>query len=363
MDTKGQRESRQITGQDDNETIQDITQKKKARQKKNVPAEVSDSRSVYSEMSDLTKYSSSTKASQERKYLRSQVEDQQEALDAKDDEIARLKELVAKQTLEGSKDRMDNLSVSEHTSGENTSESPPSPHGGYGEWNFDDVTDMDSRENERDEEVEVIKVKRPKPPSKPHPEGLEMTFRGPPKQVQAVADHYAKQGVNTIQTLPYRDGTITKVDLYKVVDEQKFKADQHGQSHLVKFATEQTVQEYDTGTIKLQSEKKEIVDFLPLVDSGEDSESVSSNESNYSDSRSRSSISQSSDSDSSSTSSNSDTLPPVERNVNIKKKKETKKTPHKRATSITVDTLSQARQILNEVNIEESDGKGPTINE
>ena len=176
---------------------------------------------------------------------------------------------------------MDNLSVSNHTSGENTSESPPSPqNGGYGEWNFDNAMDLDSQENDRDKEVKVIKVKGPKLPTKRHPEGLEMTFRGPPKQVQAVADHYAKQGVTTIQTLPYKDGTITKVDLYKVVDEQKFKADQHGQSHLVKFATEQTVQEYDTETIRLQSGKKEIVDFLPPVDSGKDSESLLSNKSN-----------------------------------------------------------------------------------
>ena len=84
MDTKGLRESRRITRQDGDETIQDITQKKKAKQKKRILGEVKDNRTTHSEMSDLTRYSSSTKAPQKCKTLRNQVEFQQEELDAKD---------------------------------------------------------------------------------------------------------------------------------------------------------------------------------------------------------------------------------------------------------------------------------------
>ena len=49
----------------------------------------------------------------------------------------------------------------------------------------------------------------------------------------------------TIQTLLYKDRTITKVDLYKIVDSKKFKAATEGQTHSVKFADAKTVQEYD----------------------------------------------------------------------------------------------------------------------
>ena len=63
--------------------------------------------------------------------------------------------------------------------------------------------------------------------------------------------YYKDKGVGTVQTLPYKDGTITKVDLYKVVDRDKFKEAQEKESHSVKFATATTVQEYDSNTGKL----------------------------------------------------------------------------------------------------------------
>ena len=390
MDTKGQRESRRITGLDETETIQDLTQKKKARKKKNVPIEVSEDKSIRSEMSDLTKYSSNTKASQERKLLRHQVEDQQKELDDKDNKISQLKELVAKQTLGCPKEWIDSLSLSDHNSGENMSKSPP-PYTGDGEWNFE-AMELDSQETDKDEEVEVVKVKGPEPPSKRYPDGLEMAFRGPPKQVKAVAEHYAKKGVTTIQTLPYKDGTITKVDLYKVVDEQKFKTAQQGQSHSVKFAPAQTIQEYDTKTSKLQTGKKMTVDSYPPEDNDEDKQSVSSSDSNSSGSRSSDgSASQSnSEADLSSTPGSdtsesidkesaikrqesnseadslstlgSDTSEFIEKGSAIKRQEGTHQKSHKRVSSITQDTLLQAREITNEANLKESDGNGPTPN-
>ena len=50
-----------------------------------------------------------------------------------------------------------------------------------------------------------------------------MVFRGPPAQVKAVADVHTKRGDVTFQTKPFRDGIEVKVDLYKVVDMEKFR--------------------------------------------------------------------------------------------------------------------------------------------
>ena len=244
--------------------------------------------------------------------------------------------------------------------------------------------ELDSQETDKDEDVEVVKVKGPEPPSKRYPDGLEMAFRGPPKQVKAVAEHYAEKGVTTIQTLPYKDGTITKVDLYKVVDEQKFKTAQQGQSHSVKFATAQTIQEYDTKTSKLQTGKKTTVDSGPPEnDEDSDSNSSDSRSSDGSSSQSNSEADSSttsgsdtsesidkesaikrpsnSEADSSSTS-GSDTSEFIEKESDIKRREGTHQKSHKRVSSITNDTLLQVKEITNEANIKESDGNGPTPN-
>ena len=94
MDTKGQRESKRIMRQDDEETIKDLKKKKAPKKPSKPPAMISGSQSVKSEMSALSNYSSSTKASAERKALRSQVNDIQDELDAKDEEIARLRAMM-----------------------------------------------------------------------------------------------------------------------------------------------------------------------------------------------------------------------------------------------------------------------------
>ena len=359
MDTKGRRESRRIKGQDGEETIQDITKKKKARQK-SVPGEVQDDKSMRSEMSDLTRYSSSTRASNERKQLRRQLDDQQEELDEKDNEIARLKAKLAQQSLEEG----EVLSNSDHNSGEDTAESPPIPprisrqekeKERYGDWNFDEI-ESDSQEKDMDVDIEVTGVRQTKK-KKQRSDGLIFVFRGPPKQVKAVAEYYTEQGETTVQTLPYRDGTTTKVDLYKVIDKQKFKNAQNSQSHSVKFAKVNTVQEYDTRSGKLKREVQ-TVDTPSSPDMEDKSVSSSSSKSSttsgnsHSDPPSESSSDRSS-SESSSSSSNYEPTPP----------RESKKSSKKRATSISKETLNQAKDITNLVNDNESDGNGPNSDE
>ena len=360
MDTKGRRESRRITGQDDEETIQDITKKKKSRQKK-IPGEVQDDKSVQSEMSDLTKYSSSTRASQERKQLRRQLDDQQDELDEKDDEIAKLKAALAQQSFYVNTDQGDASSNSDHNSGEDTAESPPTALNtegqkpqeteAYGEWNFDEI-DSDSQEKDTNDDVEVTDVRQPKIKTSQRPDGLLFVFRGPPKQVKAVAAYYAEQGKNTVQTLPYKDGTLTKVDLYKVVDQQRFQDAQNSQTHSVKFAPVTTVQEYDAESGTLRNDR---VDSPSVPEMDDHSVSSGSSGSSTASENSQASV-QSSDSSSdgsssgaSSRSSNSAPLP----------KKEKKTTTSTRSNSITQETLTQAKEIVNSAKETESDGNGP----
>ncbi len=99
MTSKEGREFRRTVGIDDTETVRDMQEKRKAKHK--VPTQViEDDRSTRSEMSGLTNYSSASKASEHRKQLRSQVVDQQIALDEQKDEIERLRAALAKQKVE-----------------------------------------------------------------------------------------------------------------------------------------------------------------------------------------------------------------------------------------------------------------------
>ena len=144
------------------------------------------------------------------------------------------------------------------------------------------------------------------------------------------------------------------VDLYKVVDKQKFQDAQNTQTHSVKFASVTTVQEYDTESGQLRNEITTVDSPSPPPEE-DNSVSSGSSESSTASGNSQASV-QSSDSSSSgsssgatSTSSNS-APPPV---------KEKKTTSSKRTTSITQETLTQAKEIMNTANANESDGNGP----
>ena len=378
MDTKGRRESRRITGQDDEETIKNITQKKKARKKHTIPQDVSEDGSVHSEMSDLTKYSSSTRASKERKQLRHQLEDQQEELDAKDSEITRLRAQLER--MNRSQHNTDALSASDNNSGESTSEShgkedtegndvevdstTPIDDGEEEGWNFEEGELETSDTNE----VEVTKVETPVKKKKLS-NGLLFVFRGPPKQVQAVANHYTEQGKRTVQTLPYHDGTTTKVDLYKIVDSEKFRQAQEKESHSVKFAADTTVQEYDSNTGTLPQGLKSVItekERQPPCTDRDESSSSSSEESDASHSSSGTgSVEHASDSGSSSASSSSSgsssSGTQSDEPTNVRKDKQDTD-GRKRPSLVTQETLDQARAIADAPNIEESAGDGPTPN-
>ena len=182
-------------------------------------------------------------------------------------------------------------------------------------------------------------------------------FRGPPKQVQVVADQYSRQSEVTVQTLPYKDGTITKVDLYKVVDQKKFKTATENQSHSVKFAKARTIQEYDAFSGKLRQKMTEVTSPPPSPKEADDKSSSSESEESGS-VRSSSSSSSSSASDSESDISSQS---PTERSP--KKKKMESRRRQKRPTSITQEILSQAKDIKVEVDDTKPDGNGPKSND
>ena len=370
MDTKGQRESKRITGQTDEETIKELTQKKK--HKKVIPKHVTDDKSVHSEISDLTKFSSSTKASQERKKLRSQLDDQQDEIEAKDDEIARLKAALAKQTLDRAS--MDKSTHSDSNSGENTSESPPQEdrkseeHGQEEDgWVFDENY-SDPQDQETDE-VDVVKVVPPAPKKKELQDGLLRVFQGSPQQIQSVAEYYKEKGETTIQTLPFKDGTTTKVDLYKVVDQAKFKAAQESESHTVQFADTTTVQEYDTNkgmlvqtseTVKTSTSPRDATDG-----NSSDSESASGSESSASQAQSSESAVSASDSSGESNSSSSSSASTTSSGYK-KKARESTNPPisqekSKRSSSLTQEILDQAKEIVDAPSTENTAGDGPKL--
>ena len=368
MDSKGKRESKRITGQTDEETIKELTKKK--TRKKAIPQDVEDDKSVHSEISDLTKFSSSTKASQERKKLRSQLDDQQEELDAKDSEIMELRAALAKQKLKGAS--MDRSNHSDNNSGENTSESPTQTNEHNEEanheedgWEFDD--NYSDPQEQEEEEVNLVKVKPPPEKKKDRQDGLMMVFRGSPQQITAVAAHYKEQGVTTIQTLPYKQGTVTKVDLYKVIDHDKFKAAQASESHNVQFADTTKVQEYDTnegtlsqtpGTIKMPVASKDVTDENSVSESSSSSESSSQAQSSESEASASDSSAESNSSSGSSASTTSSGYKQKNRESTENKPAQEKS---KRPSSLTQDTLNQAKEIVDAPIMENTAGDGPNL--
>ena len=307
MDDKARRESARILRKDEEETVQDIRRKKAARMRSN-----HDDGSVRSGVSKLTAYSSSTKASMERKRLRKKLGDQQGVLDAKNEEIRKLTaalnaKLGHSQESEGS--------PTESHSGESTSEAS--------------VVGTDASS------VEVTQIKPPSSTTQPD-NGLTMAFRGPPAKAKEAVDAHTQRGDITFQTPPYKDGTITVVDVYKVVDYDKFK---HWQQHAepsVKFAKKADVQEYDveTGILEPQPLKVDTNVEDSDISMSDGSESV------VSESSSSSQVSSSSPSESSSSSSNSSTSNSIEEEM------DQTPTRQNRQSVLTASNISNAEKAL-----------------
>ena len=91
MDSQCEREFRRTVGLDDAETVVDLKAQKRTRSKK-IPAQVGSDKSVQSEMSGLTNFSSASKASQHRKELRKTIDDQREYMEGQADAMAKMQE-------------------------------------------------------------------------------------------------------------------------------------------------------------------------------------------------------------------------------------------------------------------------------
>ena len=137
MTSKDGREFRRMVGLDDTETVMDMHKKRQPKAK--VPTQVTnDDRSVRSELSGLTNYSSSTKASLQRKELRATVETQQDAIADKEKEIERLRAALLE--INNQKDTTANKAI---TSGSKVPEDNHPEEGddiSYSDSNADDQT-------------------------------------------------------------------------------------------------------------------------------------------------------------------------------------------------------------------------------
>ena len=285
MDDKARRESARILRKDEEETVPELTKKKAARSKPSKDAE-----SVRSGVSNLTAYSSSTKASIERKRLRKKLGDQKEVLDAKDEEIRKL--TAALNAKLGNSQTMDGSPTESH-SGESTSE-----------VSVEEVVEEED-EAKSANSVEATPIK---PVSDAHKmdNGLTLVFRGSPSRAREAADIHTQRGDITFQTPPFKDGTVTVIDVYKVVDQEKFKHWHNQPDQSVKFAPQAEVQEYDTETGMLEPKSQKIDTREEDSDISMSGESASEASQSPSSSQS-SSASQSSSSSESSSSSSSHT--------------------------------------------------------
>ena len=54
-------------------------------------------------------------------------------------------------------------------------------------------------------------------------DGLKWSFRGPPKQIEVVEAQYREKGIDTVQSKPYTQNNVTYIDLYQIVDREKFR--------------------------------------------------------------------------------------------------------------------------------------------
>ena len=255
MDTKGKRESKRILGQADEETIKDLTKKKESKRKK-IPSEIADFKSVNSEMSGLSVYSSSTKASLHRKALRMEITD-------KDAEIEMLKEALKKQSLSNPVTE----EGTQKSTGEHTSESPPGDGNSSSSNEVVDVTpaipedvithgrSKNNQETVADNDNDVMYMGAKVPEAiKDTFDGLKWSFRGPPKQIEVVEAQYREKGIDTVQSKPYTQNNVTYIDLYQIVDREKFRRNFPGNMDVssVRFSVEATVQTFNQESGELE---------------------------------------------------------------------------------------------------------------
>ena len=95
MDSQCEREFRRTVGLDDAETVVDLKAQKRTRSKK-IPAQVGSDKSVQSEMSGLTNFSTASKASQHRKELRKTIDDQREYMEGQAEAMANMQEQMVR---------------------------------------------------------------------------------------------------------------------------------------------------------------------------------------------------------------------------------------------------------------------------
>ena len=141
LNSKADRERDRVLGFDDSETVENLKQPKRRKPKSNLPP-TSSVTVQQDEVSEVTQYSNSTKASHERKKLRVD-------LDEKSKRIAELEEQLASSKLASSESDHSSSESSQHT-GEDSRESQ-SEEGGNG--NPDGVGTKQVREEEQSNEV------------------------------------------------------------------------------------------------------------------------------------------------------------------------------------------------------------------
>jgi hypothetical protein len=85
-------------------------------------------------------------------------------------------------------------------------------------------------------------------------DGLKWSFRGPPKQIEVVEAQYREKGIDTVQSKPYTQNNVTYIDLYQIVDREKFRRNFPGNMDVssVRFSVEATVQTFNQESGELE---------------------------------------------------------------------------------------------------------------
>ena len=281
MDAKQKRESRRIMGLKDDETVQDITKKKKK------PRVEGDDISQFTEISGLTQYTSNTAASHERKQLRKKVDEKQAVLDEQEAEIARLKAALAGKIPAQTPPQA-------HLSGEDTAESPPQQDGWEPDPDYNTppatvdvhqeksqtVVDLVGLDKDSDEEVDNHSCEEDyyDEDDRQIPyfgqgvnadDGLKFLYRGSVLEIIEVKKHYADSKYPMFETNPFQfknDPDETWVELFQVVDGKKFRSwydmeETQERDTCVRFSDNVTVTEVDgTGRLGKETEVPVIKD-------------------------------------------------------------------------------------------------------
>ena len=336
MDSKGKRESKRVIGLDDAETVNKTLKEKKQRKKKKspVPAEIADSQSVTSDLTNDTKYSSQSKASAHRKELRSKVNEQEIALDEKDDEIAnREAEILRLRTAmeQMLKQKVTATQVkSEVTNPQDKSAQSSGEEGSNESQQSQQSAQEDTFMIDASAHPEVEEVPPPKGYVKdvPNPNFVDALFRGPAQQIQAVAAAYREQGRNIQIIESVREGYY---EIYAVDDPSE---PEELPKQNLRFDPYKQVKEFDPESTEVQSDADD-VSMEEVAETGQSSSSASDTTSSSKSSSSSSSES-SSGSKESKASSKSDSL------TTPTKQKKTK--PNKaRVSNITQNNMAEAK--------------------